>query len=53
MVVKGWQTKAENMGRRAGEALRLYGTPTKCPFRRDDLVAAWHRGYAAGVSPRP
>jgi hypothetical protein len=45
--------KAEAMGRRAGEQLRDRGVPSGCPFHRDDLAAAWRRGYAAGVAPAP
>lgn len=48
--------RAEAMGRRAGEDLRRYGLPTRCPFRRRDLAGAWARGYIAGVdnkAPRP
>jgi hypothetical protein len=48
--------KAEAMGRRAGEQLRDRGIPSGCPIalrKRDDLAAAWRRGYAAGVAPAP
>lgn len=48
--------KAEAMGRRAGEQLRNRGVPSGCPvaFRqREDLAAAWRRGYVAGVAAEP
>lgn len=44
---------AEQLGRRAGEALREWGIPSRCPFR--DLAAlraAWARGYVAGSTAR-
>jgi hypothetical protein len=43
---------AEGMGRRAGEALRDYGTPSPCPFpKNENLARAWARGYAAANLP--
>jgi len=54
MVVKlerrGAAGRARAMGRRAGEDLRTLGLPSRCPFRRPELAAAWRRGYVAGLS---
>lgn len=47
------QSTAEQLGRRAGETLREWGIPSRCPFR--DLAAlraAWARGYDAGFTGR-
>lgn len=44
--------RAEAMGARAGAALRELGIPSRCPFRRPELVRAWARGYVAAAGPK-
>lgn len=43
--------RAQAMGARAGADLRALGIPTRCPFRRPELVRAWARGYLAAAGP--
>jgi hypothetical protein len=51
---QGAMRHAREMGRRAGEFLRDYGIPSRCPFTGDHpptLAREWARGYAEGLQP--
>jgi hypothetical protein len=43
---------AARMGARAGERFRDLGQPTRNPFGRAELAAAWRRAYLAALRPR-
>lgn len=48
------QTMAGQLGHRAGRRFRVLGIPTPLPRAlqlREDLAAAWRRGYLAELRP--